>query len=172
MGKRGCAVLSASDGGVLGAVLTNPPTSRGDRTIRRVELAAELLGYSKVQTANLFTVATVNTAQIDELGVEPRGWLDARPALAALVGEADGLLFAYGVREPNGPARAHFRDQVSWLSGQVYLSGLPTWWVGDGSRHPSRWQRWTHRAHPELPFQAALKRSLVQVSGLSVGAPD
>lgn len=157
---------------VLGAVLANPPTSNGDRTIRRVELAAQLLGFADVQIANMFAVPTVATGQIDQVGRETSGWLGARPALATLIREADGLLLAYGVREPSGPARAHYRDQVTWLTGQVHASGLPAWWVGDGSRHPSRWQRWTHRAHPELPFQAALKRSLVLVSGHSVGAPD
>lgn len=157
---------------VLVAVLANPPLTSGARTIRRVELAAELLGFAGASIANLFALPSHATGAIAELGVGPEGWVAARPHLASQIRSAGGLLFAYGTTEPVGPARMHFRCQVAWAAAQVETRGVAAWRVGDGPRHPSRWQRWTSRAHPDLSFSAALALSLVQVPSQSVGAAD
>src|SRR5205085_3906422 len=98
--------------------------------------------------------------------------MSARSPLAAEIGSADGLLLAYGATEPTGPARTHFRSQLEWVAERVEACGVAAWCVGDGPRHPSRWQRWTHRAHPGLPFPDALAQSLVRVSPPSVGPAD
>ncbi|GAB3260422.1 hypothetical protein GCM10027425_23590 [Alteromonas gracilis] len=157
---------------VLVALLANPPLTAGTRTLRRVELAAELLGFSRVTVANLFNLPSHATGDIDELGAGPEGWMSARMRLAAQIRSADGLLLAYGASEPAGSARIHFRRQVVWVAERIEARGVEAWQVGDRPRHPSRWQRWTHRAHPGLPFQDALAQSLVRVSVPSVGAPD
>lgn len=158
--------------GRLVAILANPPLTDGLRTLRRVELAAELLGFNDVGTANLFALPSHATRAIAELGVTETGWLQARPDLITSINSADGVLLAYGTTTPTGEARLHFRQQVVWLTEQIADRAVPAWHIGDGPRHPSRWQRWTHRTHPEMPFLEALQNSIVQVHPSSAGTPD
>lgn len=146
---------------VLAAILANPPLTEGTRTLRRVELAADLLGFARVEVANLFAESSQTTNEIALLGANETGWLSARPPMMECITGAGGVLLAYGAGEPTGTARGHFRRQVEWLRDRVAASGLPVWQVGDGPRHPSRWQRWTHRAHPGVPFAEALRASLL-----------
>lgn len=145
----------------LVAVLANPPLADGKRTMRRVALAAEILGFGAVEIANLFAFPSQGTGAICEIGAREDGWIAARPTLEARVSAADGILLAYGTTSPAGPARVHFRNQIGWLLGLMATTGTGAWHVGDGPRHPSRWQRWTCRAHPDIPFTTALARSLV-----------
>jgi len=134
-------------------------------------LAAELLGFSQAIVVNLFALPSHATREIAELGAGPEGWMSARTPLAAQIGSADGLLLAYGATEPTGSARAHFRRQVEWVTERIEARGVAAWWVGDGPRHPSRWQRWTHVVHPGVPFSEALAQSLVHVPALPSGLP-
>lgn len=145
------------------AVLSNPPLTDGRRTLRRVALAAELLGFDDVAVANLFSVPSHATGAIAELGITEDGWLAARASLDACLSAGNGVLLAYGATSPTGEARRQFRQQVDWLRGRIAARALPTWQVGDGPRHPSRWQRWTCRAHPGVPFLDALRDSFVTV---------
>lgn len=145
------------------AVLTNPPLTDGRRTLNRVTLAANLLGFDRVVVGNLFALPSHATGAITELGVSPHGWMTAKSHLTNHLASSDGVLLAFGVTAPSGPARDHFRSQVRWLIERTVSLGLPMWQVGDGPRHPSRWQRWTSRTHPDLGFPEALRTSLVQV---------
>lgn len=143
------------------AILANPPLTQGTRTLRRVELAAALLGYERAHVVNLFALPSHATGEIAVLGAEEHGWLSARELLKPSLESAHGVLLAYGTTPPVGAARLHYRRQVEWLHGLIAECQLPTWYVGDGPRHPSRWQRWTYRAHPGVPFAEALRDSLV-----------
>jgi hypothetical protein len=134
-------------------------------------MAAELLGFEEVAVANLFSVSSHATGAIAELGVTEDGWLTARASLDACLGVGNGVLLAYGVTTPTGEAGVQFRQQVAWLRSRIADVALPTWHVGDGPRHPSRWQRWTYRAHPEVPFPEALRSSFVPVRADSAGLP-
>ncbi len=145
------------------AVLTNPPLKDGRRTLNRVTLAADLLGFDRVVVGNLFALPSQATGAITDLGVSPHGWATAKSHLIDHLASSDGVLFAFGVTAPSGPARDHFRSRVRWLIERTVSLGLPTWQVGDGPRHPSRWQRWTSRTHPDLVFPEAVRTSLVQV---------
>lgn len=145
------------------AVLSNPPLTDGRRTLNRVELAAGLLGFDQVVVGNLFAVPSHATGAISALGLGPEGWATARSHLTDHLAGCDGALLAFGVSAPAGGARDHFRHQVRWLLDRTVSAGLPTWQVGDGPRHPSRWQRWTSRTHPDLAFPEALRTSLVRV---------
>ena len=156
----------------LVAILANPPLTDGLRTLRRVQLAAELLGFTTVGTANLFALPSHATGAIAKLGATAPGWLQARPDLAASIRSAEGVLLAYGITAPAGDARHHFRQQVEWLTEQISEHSVPTWYVGDGPRHPSRWHRWTHRTYPDLPFLTALQNSIVQVPQNIPGPSD
>ena len=163
--------MIAATEGILFAVLANPPLTEGQRTLRRVALAAELLGFTDVEVANLFVVPSHATGAIAVLGIEEGGWLEARASLERGLDTAQGVLLAYGATAPTGEARIHFRRQVEWLSTRIAARRLPTWNVGDGPRHPSRWQRWTSRAHPAVPFAEALRSSLVLVRTESADSP-
>lgn len=155
--------MAAATAATLVAVLANPPLTDGKRTLGRVALAAELLGFAEVKVVNLFSLPSQATGAIGELGTTAAGWLAARPSLETALAEADGVLLAYGATSPSGPARAHFREQVEWLRTHLDQLALPGWQVGDGPRHPSRWQRWTHREHPDIPFAEAVRCSLVPI---------
>jgi hypothetical protein len=156
--------MPAASRGTLVAVLANPPLTDGKRTLSRVALAAELLGFADVAVANLFSMPSHRTGAIAELGATEEGWLTARASLETCLGAGDGVLLAYGATSPSGEARLQFRQQVAWLRSRITARELPTWHVGDGPRHPSRWQRWTYRAHPDVPFAEALRSSLVPVA--------
>jgi hypothetical protein len=143
---------------------SNPPAqTSGQRTLARVQQAATILGFERVTIANLFALPTYRSGGISDLGRTSGGWLDARPPLHSALDACDGVLLAYGTQVPNGEARTHHRDQVRWLDAQVERRGVPSWWVGDAPRHPSRWQRYTWRELPEIEFREALKRSLCRV---------
>ena len=161
--------MGVAGGSTLVAVLTNPPLTDGKRTLNRVALAAELLGFGEFVVANLFALPSQSTAAIGKLGASGKGWVAAREPLEAGLAVAGGVLLAYGATPPSGPARLHFRDQVAWLRERVDVLSRPVWVVGDGPRHPSRWQRWTHRVHPDLSFPDALRLSLAPVQPNSVG---
>lgn len=163
--------MSGNHPRTLLAVLSNPPLTDGRRTLTRVELAAGLLGFDRVVVGNLFALPSHATGALTELGAGPEGWVTARSDLADRLAACDGALVAFGVSAPCGGARDHFRRQVRWLLERTVSSGLPTWQVGDGPRHPSRWQRWTSRAHPDLAFHDALRSSLVRVEPLADQRP-
>lgn len=162
-----------SDSGrpLLLAILANPPLTPGWRTLRRVELAREVLGYASVDVANLFAAPSQSTSAIAELGATAGSWLAARPQVQTGVMVADGVLLAYGVSSPVGPARQHYRQQVEWLDEQLASREVPVWTVGGIPRHPSRWQRWTSRMHPSLDFRSALALSLASREVAAPSAP-
>jgi hypothetical protein len=155
---------AANTASALVCVLANPPTTSGARTLGRVGQAAEILGYRDAEVVNLFPLATYRTGGINDLGAEAAHWHHARGPIEGALNRAAAVLIGYGATEPSGLARGHHRDQVAWLRQQIVERKLPTYQVGDGPRHPSRWQRWTFRHHPEVPFSEALRLSLRLVS--------
>lgn len=161
--------MGPADHGALVAVLSNPPLTDGQRTIRRVRLAADLLGFDEVIVANLFGLPSVSTRAIAHIGAAEEGWVMARAPLQSSLDVSGGVLIAYGVTPPTGPARRHFEAQLEWLCLHLTARDLPMWQVGDGPRHPSRWQRWTSRAHPNLEFPEALRCSLKVFPSTSPG---
>lgn len=154
-----------NSGGRLLVVASNPPSqTSGQRTVRRVDLARAHLGFDEVHIVNLFALASYRTGAVTTLGATPDGWLAARSPLSAELRQAHGVLLAYGVQAPSGPARAHHRQQLRWLVDEVVMLGLPVWGVGGAPRHPSRWQRFTSRAYAGVPFPDALKLSLTELA--------
>ena len=148
--------IRPSPAGHLLVVLSNPPTTSGNRTLQRVEVAKVVLGHSTVAVANLFSIPTYRTGGISDAGKTPAGWLSARVLLANAVAVADAVVLAYGCQEPSGIARQHFRDQLAWLQIALESRALPTWMIDGRPRHPSRWHRHTFAQHPDLPFADAL----------------
>lgn len=145
---------------VLLAVLSNPPTTSGHRTLNRVEMARQVLGFDRVAVVNLFPEPSYRTGELSQLGVNPAAWLPARQDIAEQLPTAEGVLLAYGCSAPSGPAREHFRTQERWITSLLAERSAPVWRVGGTPRHPSRWQRWTVRQHPDLEFRQALSLEL------------
>jgi hypothetical protein len=158
-GRREGTLLRSRE--FLLAVLASPPkTTAGDRTSRRVELASELLGYQEVQIVNLLCTPTRDVCDIQAAGATSGPWIYSRAAIKRLMPAADAVLFAWGCKPPTGPARPHHGRQVNWVRMQATEQGLSQWTVGGTPRHPSRWQRYTHRAYPGLDFREALRMAL------------
>jgi hypothetical protein len=149
------------DEGVLLAICSNPPLSTsGERTLARLEQARALLGFQNVRLVNLFALPTYRSDEVEALGRAPDGWHLARAGIAEALDRADAVLLAYGVSAPAGPAREHHRDQTAWLDSEVTRRQLPSYWVGGAPRHPSRWQRYTFRSHPDLAYADGLRLAL------------
>ncbi|MBF4998647.1 DUF1643 domain-containing protein [Nocardia sp. BSTN01] len=152
-------------------MLSNPPVTDGRRTARRVDLATMILGFDAYRIVNMFAWPSHATGELNQLGTADSGWAEARPDIVSALNSAGGVLLGYGSTAPVGAARIQFRAQVDWLKGQLSTLMLPVWQFGDGPRHPSRWQRWTYRAHPNIPFDEAVRLSLVPVGHGPVGVP-
>ena len=144
----------------LTAVLASPPTTSGERTMRRLDLARQCLGLDQFIVVNLFARATYRTTDISIVGGEERDWASARPAILSAVTTADAVLLAYGISEPTGDARALHRLQVTWLSALIETTSTPVHLVGRRPRHPTRWHRWTRLEYPGVPFAEALRIAL------------
>jgi hypothetical protein len=138
----------------------NPPETSGSRTLARTELARQLLGLDAVDLGNLFALRTRSAVELPDVACQQDGWLSARAGLIDGLSRADGVLLGYGVQAPTGVAGDHFRSQVIWLEFALRSIELPVWLVGGAPRHPSRWQRYTHRMTPDKPFRDALREAL------------
>lgn len=145
------------------AVLASPPLTSGERTRRRLQVACRALGFSSFVVHNLVMAPTRSILDISVVASDESAWVEARARLAAALEDADGVLLGFGVSSPVGPARVFYLAQVRWLMRAIASHGLPTWQVGDGPRHPSRWQRWTARHHAGVPFAVAMEDSLQAV---------
>jgi hypothetical protein len=154
-----------SRGRTLLAVLANPPlTTSGQRTRDRVALAAQIIGCEEVVVGNLFSLPSKDVTAIGRLGARSDLWCNARADLVDQLSRADDVLLGWGCTEPAGRARSHHRSQIEWLLTAVDVKPIKIWTVGGLPRHPSRWQRYTSKVHPALPFSAAL--------AVSLGPPD
>ena len=116
-----------SDARHLVVIGSNPPTTSGERTLRRVEVARELLGYQTVEVVNLFPLPTYRTSGLAEVGQTREGWRQARGEIRASIARASAVLLAYGVGHPTGAARHHHRSQVTWLDQLLVAEGIAVW---------------------------------------------
>lgn len=133
--------------GVLLAVLANPTPRPFTRTEQQIAVAADVLGYHRVQIANLFALASVSSREIRTLGTEEVGWQTARNSIEDALPQADGVLVAFGSIPTSGPSRTHLRTQLAWLSARLRdLSDTDVWQVGV-ARHPSRWHQYVSDVH-------------------------
>lgn len=158
---QGLTLVYVTHTGSLVAILATPPlVTSGERSLARVRLAAEILGLRSVTVTNLLDVATRDVIDIAHAGRDPEPWLDSRDNLTTQLATAGAVLLAWGTTSPSGPARHHHRAQIAWIADIVRERSLACWTVGGTPRHPSRWQRYTSREHPNIPFSVALAASL------------
>ena len=157
----------------LSAILANPAVVGGSRTLDRVALLADLLGFERWRVANLLNTESRSVLDFPEACQEAEPWIVAREEMLGAIQESSIVLLAYGVSEPTGRMRFHHRDQVRWLGTQLLDAKKLVVQVGDGPRHPSRWQRWTSRAYPGTEFVEALaasvRRSPLSVTNVNIG---
>jgi hypothetical protein len=123
-------------------------------------MASEIIGCDDYVVVNLFPRPTRNVTEIALLGKDPQVWVEARPTVVAGLATCNEVLLGYRLSEPGGEARLHHRDQTTWIISVLQGLGRSAWTVGGRPRHPSRWQRHTSRAHPNLRFREALTLSL------------
>ena len=142
------------------AILATPPRTTGDRTRARVNLARDIVGADFVSIVNLFDYPTKSVLDIEISGAVDAPWIRAREEIQTAITTATDALLGYGHRAPNGLARTHHQHQVLWLDSLLDESDVNVWTVGGTPRHPSRWQRYTSRAYPELDFKEALRQGL------------
>jgi len=145
---------------VLVAVLSNPPTTSGDRTMARLEKLRRILGAKKVEIANVFPIPTFQTRGISDVGATAEVWQTSRLRMQQAIDGASIVLWGYGVDAPAGAARDQFRGQIRWATGQCEIAKIPTVTVGGRPLHPTRWQRHTAKTFPGVQFDEALLRSL------------
>lgn len=153
-------VQKTREGNVLLAVCSTPPLTSGTRTLNRLLMAQTILGFGRLEIANIFAIPTRSSGDISSLGTQASAWLESRPHLIAGLSNADGVMLAYGTTAPSGPARLHWRSQIEWLHQLVEELKIPVFTVSNEPRHPSRWQRYTFRTYPNLPFEEALAGAL------------
>lgn len=134
--------------GILCAVLLTPPKTSGARTKNRVADLTALLGFEGFTIVNIFDVSCVDLSELGRLGVSMNQWLESRVKLTEGLAVSNGLLAAWGVSKPNGPARHHMKAQVDWLLGQASILGhTGAWTIGCEPRHPSRWHQFVADRH-------------------------
>jgi hypothetical protein len=157
----------------LGAILISPPFGTGARTIKNLGVAAGLLDCSDVHIGNLFPLATANSPSVGLAGTEWDSWLPAQERLSAVLADCDELLFAWGVSVQRSPAKDHFERQVRWVHQEAArFAHHSAWIVGDGPRHPSRWQQFVSDRHQRTnggTFEARLRDVLHSVAISSIG---
>lgn len=144
----------------LCAVLLNPNGRDQSRSQRRVELLCELLDIESHRIVNLCQTPTSAARDLGVGGSDPDAWADSRTMLEVGVTSSDVVLFGFGVGVPSSASRTVFQDQVAWLEERTAAIAGTVCQVGGQPRHPSRWQRYTHRHYPDLEFRSALLRSV------------
>lgn len=127
----------------LGALLLNPPSAGGSRTIQRLKVAAELLNCGRLEIANLYSIATSDAGAINAVGQSIVGWEAARPRIEEVIAESDHLLAGWGVSGISGKAARHKEGQIEFVGLCANRMGHQSLWTLNGeARHPSRWHQY------------------------------
>jgi hypothetical protein len=99
-----------------------------------------------VEVANLFSLPVHDLESVSVNGQDRLHWLVARDRLQEVISTCEQILVGWGVSEPTGQARIHFREQRAWVIQRLIEHGHDhVWLVGDGPRHPSRWHQFVSR---------------------------
>lgn len=152
----------------LGALLLNPPITDGRRTRANLEVAARILGCSRVEIANLFSVPTQDVTSMNPVAKDSEGWLAAHGDLSRVIASADVLLGGWGVRGLSGSAARQRRTQILFVGNQAGIYGRThLWTVGGQPRHPSRWHQFVSDRYGRTPgglFDERLKYALQETA--------
>lgn len=126
----------------LTALLLNPATGGGGRTLQRVESAALILRMDDAQIVNLFPQATKDLRQLRLHAQDEAVWLEHRSELQRSINSASSILVGWGTSVPTGAARLLLKSQREWALGAIEAAGHSyVWTVGGKPRHPSRWHQ-------------------------------
>lgn len=147
----------------LVVVLATPPLTSGERTLKRVELAAQQLGHVHPIVINLVNWPTQDITDLSRMIIPMSSWLQSRIDIEASLASKPEVLLAFGTTLPTGAMREPYQTQLSWLLTALETAKITeVITLGGRPSHPSRWQRHTSRAHPDLDFADALSRSYVR----------
>jgi hypothetical protein len=141
-GSHECVLEEGSNPPRLTAILLNPPTGTGARTISHLRHAQRSLNCSSLAVGNLVQIPTAGMQDLSKAAARLESWLEARESLTRLLCGADNILYAWGVSPLRGPARLHLRAQIEWVLSQPVSSTARIWTLGGEPRHPSRWHQY------------------------------
>lgn len=94
--SRATRTDAGQPGTVLLAILATPPETSGERTLKRLELARQILGFDFVRVVNVLDVPTFRTNGISIVGKEVLPWVESRAAISAGLAGCDGVVLGYG----------------------------------------------------------------------------
>jgi hypothetical protein len=155
----------------LGALLVNPPARSGARTVRHLQVAADVLGCHRVEIANLFAVATRDVTAINKVGRSSDSWTAARSRIQEVVALSDHVLAGWGVRGLVGLAAENQRAQLSWLKDYLHSIGRQELWTLNGeARHPSRWHQYVSDRHGRATGESFADRLAMVLTLVPVAA--
>jgi hypothetical protein len=159
-------LASRNDGGVLIAVLLNPPEhTSGVRSRNAVARAAVVLGHGEVRVVNLCAEPTASVTELHH--VDRVSWMRARSEIEGALKNATAVLGAWGVAGVAGATRRDLQAQIDWLYGQALQVGIErVWMVGGEPRHPSRWHQYVsdkYRRTTGGSFEERLAQVMVAV---------
>jgi hypothetical protein len=129
-------------GSSLTAILLNPPTGTGARTVSHLGHAQRSLNCGSLSIGNLVQIRTAGMEDLSTAAERFEPWLEARAALSMLLEGAENVLYAWGVSPLRGPARSHLRAQIAWVVSHPVPLGTRIWTLGGEPRHPSRWHQY------------------------------
>ncbi|WP_447949620.1 DUF1643 domain-containing protein [Microbacterium aurum] len=166
-GPAPSSVSSALSSRTLVAILANPSTAGGDRTRKRIALAANVLGYDDYRIINLFSIASASSRDVAVLGESPQGWHTARAEILDGLSDATGVLLGFGIIAAKGDGKHHLRAQLRWLCTELRNAGhSQVWQLGERPRHPSRWHQYVSDLHGRTSggtFEQRVSKALRQV---------
>ena len=148
---------------VLGALLLNPPLMGGGRTLNHLRVAADLLECDHIEIANLFSIATRDVVEMNQISKLVVGWEKARPRLSEVIGGADQLLAGWGVSGITGESARHRNRQLAYIREVALAAGHDRYWTLNGeTRHPSRWHQYVSNRHGRVSG-ASFRDKLAQI---------
>ncbi len=152
----------------LVALLLNPPTGAGARTISHLQVAADLLGCATLEVANMFSRPTPSLTEINDVGAREEGWLAARADIRNALCGADHVFAAWGVGGLHGQAAEHLQGQRLWVCDQLADLGIEQVWTLNGeTRHPSRWHQYVSDRHGRTSGGSFLERLSDMLTAIS-----
>ncbi|WP_368800852.1 DUF1643 domain-containing protein [Kocuria oxytropis] len=161
---------------VLGALLLNPPSTGGGRTLGHLHVAADLLGCDHIEVANLFSLPTRDVVEMNQVGKSVVGWEEARPRLGEVIEGADQLLAGWGISGITSESARYRKRQLCYIKTVASAAGHDECWTLNGeARHPSRWHQYVSDRHGRVrgeSFRSKLAQVLTLVSFDRLAGPS
>lgn len=152
----------------LTVILLNPkPEGSTSVSVKRVHMAAQILGLDGVTIVNLTGASSVDSSALRASPSDSSSWMLARRELHSAMEGAENVLAAWGLGGLGPRWQPDFISQRRWLVSTMKTARISRAWTLDGKpRHPSRWHQ--HLAQSkgrflEETFEQRMASALCQV---------